>query len=91
MNNLKFENTAKIGDEIKAYDFDPARVKGETFVQGVVIDKGDFDRGYMCYQIKLTNRFINDKDVTNTEDEKIWYIPYQVDLFEFDNRVQKIN
>tara|TARA_R110000744_G_scaffold280601_1_gene392692 strand:+ start:206 stop:538 length:333 start_codon:yes stop_codon:yes gene_type:complete len=88
--NLKFANLANLGDEIKAYDFDEKRTDGDCFVQGIVLDKGELDRGYGCYQIRMTKKVWNGFDVTNKTKHSIFYIPFEVDLFEFDNRVQKV-
>ena len=89
MKTMKYEAVAKVGDEIKAFDFDPKTTK-ETFVQGIVLAKGHFDRGYYSYQIKLTKRIRNGVDVTDNAEDTTWYIPFEVSLFEFENRVTLI-
>ena len=89
MKTMKHEAVAKVGDEIKAYDFDPTRTK-ETYVQGVVLAKGHFDRGYYSYKVELTKRVLNNVDVTKNAEDKIWYVPFEVSLFEFDTRVTLI-
>ena len=88
--NLKFAKVAKPGDTIRAYDFDPKRTGTPCYIEGIVRDKGELDRGYGCYEIKLTKKVVDGFDVTDETENKIWYVPFETDLFEFDTRVIKI-
>jgi hypothetical protein len=88
--NLKFANVANLGDEIKGYDFNPKRTDGDCYVQGIVRDKGELDKGYGCYEIKLTKRVWNGFDVTDKTKDKIFFIPMEIDFMEFNTRVQKV-
>ncbi len=92
---LKFENTANIGDMIKAFDFKPMEGRPDSFMTGIVTAKGpiyverDFGEGpvrvYHCdgYTVKV---------IGSDEDSKerigdIGYIPFGVSFMEFDERV----
>ena len=85
---MKHEAVAKVGDEIKGYDFIPTRTN-PTFVQGIVLAKGHFDRGYYSYKVEVTKRFVNGIDVTK-KSNSIYFIPFEVDFDEFDTRVTLI-
>lgn len=85
---FKFENTANIGDVIKAYDFEP-RDDFELFLVGRVIDKGmikhpvhGFDM-YMGYTVEVVDQ---SKKNGYTMGETA-YIPFEVDFGEYDNRI----
>lgn len=60
---LKYENTANIGDVIKAFDFQPMEGREDAYLIGEVIEKGAFyqeiEEGrkiYLCdgYTVKVT-------------------------------------
>ena|ERR1039457_2333412 len=38
MRTLKFEDVAKVGDTIRAYDFEPMEGRTDYFVEGVVLE-----------------------------------------------------
>ena len=87
---LKYENTANIGDTIKAYDFARYGEK-DTYIQGIVVDKGQCDdKYYACYKIKLTKRLVAGKDRTQSTIDAgadVWYVPFEtcMDTREFTN------
>ena len=37
---LKFENTANVGDMIRAYDFEPMSDRPDSYLVGEVLEKG---------------------------------------------------
>ncbi len=43
MTELKFENTAVVGDTIIAYDFEPMEGRGDSYIVGRVVAKGWID------------------------------------------------
>lgn len=47
---LKYENTAKIGDNLFAYDFEPMESRAPDYVIGKVVDINS-ERGYKAYVI----------------------------------------
>lgn len=75
---LMFEDTAKIGDKIKAFDFVPQKGKGNSYLEGIVIDKGMLgNNNYYSYQIKITKVVRNGKDVTEFANYKYSYVPFE--------------
>lgn len=83
---LKFENTAEIGDRIKAYDFQPIPGRDEYWVTGVVSYKGMLAGGFKGYAIKVDgcsqDQYKNDCGV---------FVPFEASMLEWDGRVTKIS
>jgi len=91
MTTLKHENKANIGDTIRANDFGP-RLDNQYYIEGKVLDKGVCDnKFYKCYKIALTKKVVNSMDVTSKTQDKIWYVPFEIDFDEHDTRITKIN
>lgn len=86
---LKFENTANIGDRIRAYDFKPMRGRDDRFVEGVVVDKGYHNDGYKCYTIHCDNDS-SAKDDYSRVDELV-FVPMECSFMEYDARVTRID
>jgi hypothetical protein len=86
---MKFQETAEIGDLIKAYDFKPMSDRGDSYIVGKVTDKGMAMGLYMAYTVDVIHRVIGgenaDRDVANTS-----YVPFEVSFMEYDERVSKI-
>jgi hypothetical protein len=89
---LKFENTANIGDIIKAFDFKPMEGRPNMFMSGKVIEKGmikhpihGFDM-YMGYTIEIVGQSENN----GYKKGEIAYIPFEVDFMEYDDRVSLV-
>lgn len=89
---FKFENTANIGETIKAFDFQPMADRPDMFLVGRVIDKGmikhpahGFDM-YMGYTVEIVAQGEdNNYDIGETA-----YVPFEVDFCEYDNRVTRV-
>lgn len=85
---LKFENTANVGDLIKAYDFEPIPGRTERYVIGRVIRKGDITsdggsyKGYVIEVVKDTAFPKNAREIVA--------VPYEVSMFDYDNRVSVV-
>ena len=82
---LKFEQTAEVGDVIKAFDFMPGRPDcPDTFILGVVKSKGwisDFDyKAYVVECIYDTNKRRVGREVL---------VPFETSM-DYDNRVTKV-
>lgn len=78
---LKYENVAKVGDLIRAYDFKPMAGRDDVYVEGVVIGINDND-GYKAFVIVCT------KDSSPADRyAEIVYVPMEVSIMEFDGRV----
>ena len=81
---LKFENTAQVGDYIKAFDFQPMPDRPDSFVSGRVIDKGMFE-GVAAYKVAVH------EDSVFTDGSRLEVIvPFQVSFMEYDTRVTKV-
>ena len=83
---LKFENTAEVGDTIKAFDFEPIPGRGQSFIMGVVTAKGMTEYGVKGYTID-----VGVDSVYQEDPRTVAVVPFQVMFLEFDNRVTKIN
>lgn len=88
----KFENTANVGDTIKAFDFKPMSDRPDMFMVGKVIDKGmikhpvhGFDM-YMGYTIEITGQ----SEGNGYDLGEIAYVPFETDFMEYDERVELI-
>ncbi len=88
---LKYENTAEIGDVIKAFDFQPMPDRPDVYMTGRVISKGPVKHPvegfYMFdgYTIEITDA--DDK----TRDERVGdvgYVPFECAFMDYDERVQ---
>lgn len=89
---MKFENTAQIGDTIKAFDFQPMEGRSDRFIIGRVVEKGTIYHPqfgvpmYKGYTIEIT-------DAAREDDPRIGdvgYVPFEVAFMEYDNRVEVI-
>jgi len=87
---LKFENTAEVGDMIRAYDFEPIPGRPEFYVTGRVVAKGPIYRpagGYICDGYTIICH--TDMDDDRRHGETI-YVPFEMSLTDFDNRIENI-
>ena len=87
---LKFENVAKVGDVIRAYDFKPCQGRDDAFVEGVVESVNNTEMGYTAYKITVTADKFRSFETEPTKQNrvgKIVFVPYQVDFMEYDYRV----
>ena len=96
---LMFQNTANLGDQIRAYDFAQFGINS-CYIEGTVVAKGNVDgKYYACYKIQLTKKLVKGSNVTETTKDKIWYVPFETtdDAFELERfptklaRVMKIH
>ena len=93
---LKFENTAEVGDMIRAYDFEPIPGRPEFYVTGKVIEKGPIyapirtgeEPRYICegYTIVCHTDMDDDRRYGQTI-----YVPFEMSLTDFDNRIENIS
>lgn len=83
---LKFENTAQIGDVIKAYDFNPEMFGEEPapYILGKVIEKGMTPAGYYAYSIEITE---DSGKLSGGRVGDTGYVPFETSFMEYDNRV----
>lgn len=91
---LKFENTAQVGDVIKAYDFKPMpeEMKADypdCFLVGRVVDKGDIHLpgGPLMYRGYTVEILVERDGYTKYETA---YVPFEVSMMEYDERVSVV-
>jgi hypothetical protein len=102
---LKFENTANVGDVIKAYDFEPMSDRPDSYLIGRVMEKGPIyvkynhadpedDRTvYMCDGYTV---FVKESQTGSFEHDVertgiTMYVPFEMAMSDFDGRVEVIN
>lgn len=91
---LKFEETAEIGQVIKAFDFEPIPGRKDHFVTGTVIEKGPLYRFspdrehavYVCDGYTIDVTFDTDGRRVGTA----VMVPFEMSLTDFDTRVQVV-
>ena len=99
---LKFENTANVGDMIRAYDFEPMPDRPDSYLVGEVLEKGEIyakphytapRKVYMCNGYTV---FVKDSVTGSVEHDmqrvgRIMYVPFEIGgPSEFDNRVEVV-
>lgn len=91
---LKFENTAEIGDCIRAYDFEPMPGREDRFVEGTVVDKGYHPtEGYKCFTITCefdSTVWTRECPSSNSRVGHMVYVPMGCSFMEYDTRVTKL-
>ena len=93
---LKFANTAKIGDIIKAYDFMPMEGRPDCFLAGRVVAKGacykELENGHKVYLCEGYTVEVLGGDEESREFRKgaTMFVPFEMDFMEFDNRVSVV-
>ena len=85
---LMFENTANVGDKIRAYEFAPSETRGDYYLEGIVTDKGMLDsKDYYSYKIKITKVVFGDKDVTEKRNFRFSYVPFETDMDDLEKKL----
>ena len=98
---LKFENTANVGDMIRAYDFQPAPDRPDSYLVGEVLEKGPIyakphytapREVYVCdgYTIFVKESETGDVHHDIERVGRIMYVPFEMAGRDFDNRVEVI-
>ncbi len=104
---LKYQNIARVGDRIRAYDFaglGPKSGRNDCYIEGIVerIDREGYENGFAAFVIVV------DKDVwperpprvegnTTTLHKKqgrvgcTTYVPMEVAFFEYDGRIVNLS
>ncbi len=84
---LKFEGF-KVGDEIKAYDFQPPQFSTDDmdgdhyYAIGVIEAVDHMEQGALCYKVRVSMDMAAPKGA-----REIILVPYEVMLLEWDGRV----
>lgn len=90
---LKFENTASVGDTIRAYDFQPIPDRPNSSLIGRVLDKGKMvnDLGqYMCdgYKVLVSSSDSGSKSFDERRVGIEMIVPFEMSITDFDGRVE---
>ena len=90
---LKFESVAKVGDFIRAYDFEPMPGRPDHYVTGRVIEKGpiftEIEPGrkvYICDGYTILCQYDTDG---SREGIKV-HVPFEMSLTDFDVRIENL-
>jgi len=87
---LKFQNIAKIGQTIRAYDFKPMVGRSDCFVEGKVLAI-DNSQGYKAFKIRVSKDVFDNKEFTESgygsRVTKEVFVPMQVSFMEYDARI----
>ena len=89
---LKFENTAELGDMIRAYDFEPIPGREDHYVTGRVVAKGpiyqeiDGREVYLCDGYTIIPHF----DTIGRREGLEIYVPFEMGFTDFDGRVENL-
>jgi len=87
---LKFENVAKVGDTIRAYDFKPCAGRDDAFIEGVVENANCNEPGFNSFKVTVTaDKFQKYETKANKKNRvgQIMFVPHQTSFMEFDFRV----
>lgn len=87
---LKFENVAKVGDIIRAYDFKPCAGRDDAFIEGVVEQANCNEPGFNSYKITVTVDKFHKHETKVTARNRIGqiaFVPHQTSFHEFDFRI----
>jgi hypothetical protein len=82
---LKFENIAKVGQTIRAYDFKPMQGREDCFVEGVV-ERVTNETGCKSFKITVTKDSWSDAEDKGRVG-KIVFVPMEVSFMEYDARI----
>jgi hypothetical protein len=87
---LKFQNIAKVGQTIRAYDFKPMVGRSDCFVEGKVLAI-DNSQGYKAFKIECTKDFFGDDgSLPKGKGSRVGhevFVPMEVSFMEYDARI----
>ena len=86
---LKFENVARKGDMIRAYDFQPFPGRGECYVEGFVMDISE-DLGFKAFVILVFNAVFGGERDENRIGANV-FVPMEIGFSEWEGRVSNIS
>ena len=91
MRKLKFEGVAKVGDVVRAYDFKPMAGRNDCFVEGVVEQVSNTEKGFTALKITTTKDVFDGATIAKNEKGsrvgKIVFVPLEVSFMEYDARI----
>ena len=91
---LKFENIAKVGDVIRAYDFKPCAGRDDAFIEGVVENANCNEPGFKCFKVTVTaDKFEKYETKSNKKNRigQIVFVPHQTSFSECDFRIVNLS
>jgi hypothetical protein len=91
---LKFENVAKVGDVIRAYDFKPCAGRDDAFIEGVVENANCTEPGFNSFKVTVTaDKFEKYETKANKKNRigQIVFVPHQTSFMEFDFRIVNLS
>lgn len=90
---LKFENTAEVGDLIRAYDFEPMPDRPDAYVTGWVETKGpifvEIEEGrevYVCDGYTIRCQY----DTNGSREGIKVHVPFETSMCDFDGRIENL-
>ena len=87
---MKFENTAQVGDTIKAFNFRPMLDRPDSYIVGKVVRKGKiFHPTFNSYMYDGYEVEIQEGSTSGQLGETA-YVPFEMSIMEFDDRVTRI-
>jgi hypothetical protein len=95
MNKLKFEGTFKVGDVIRAYDFEPMDGRGDSFIIGRVLEEKAEGIEYSAYAVEVTMSVrggkVDDESKRLTANTgAVTYVPHEISFDDHDNRIVRV-
>jgi hypothetical protein len=87
---LKFENVARVGDIIRAYDFKPCAGRDDAFIEGVVTSANNYEQGFKAFKVRVTaDKFLKyeTKASKNNRVGLEMFVPMETSFMEFDSRI----
>ncbi len=101
LRKYKYEDIAKVGDVIKAYDFERIPGYPDSYVIGKVVAKGENidDKPYACFKVALIQKAEKEADGTIDDYTAVclakgafhWYIPFEIAGDDYDGRIEKLD
>ena len=88
---LKFEKIARIGEKIRAYDFEPMSHRPDSYIEGVVESSGIVGGGYKAFTVQCTFDSTADPTEKYTRIGRRVFVPMEVFMMEWDGRVVNLD
>ncbi len=87
---LKFEGKFKVGEVIQAYDFMPGRSDvADSFIIGRIVEDDNMEHGFKAYKVMQLEHIVAGEQMISDRGTMAW-IPMEVSIMEYDNRIQKV-
>lgn len=77
-------NYYKIGDRIRAYDFNPKLTECEVYCEGIILGITKSPYGYECYEI------ISEVDYHDWRVGENVYVPLRLEFLDYEDRITRV-